>query len=95
VKALFQQLLEQKGEKETLRLKLNRFEEAQTNFLHILKSKEKLAQEGLIAYKRVETEKKRQAEIQQLMQEHSSNLNLLKSQYELLPQRRVQELDLN
>ncbi|QRY55676.1 SbcC/MukB-like Walker B domain-containing protein [Sphingobacterium siyangense] len=94
VKALFQQLLEQKGEKETLRLKLNRFEEAQTNFLHILKSKEKLAQEGLIAHKRVETEKQRQAEIQQLMQEHSSNLNLLKSQYELLPQRRVQELDL-
>lgn len=94
VKALFQQLLEQKDEKETLRLKLNRFEEAQTNFLHILKTKEKLAAEGLIAQKRVETEKQRQAEIQQLIQEHSSSLNLLKSQYELLPQRRIQELSM-
>jgi len=94
IKSLFQQLLEQKSEKEILRLKLNRFEEAQTNFLHILQSKEKLEQESITAQKRIEIEKIRQADIQQLIQEHSSGLNQLKPQYELLPKRRIQELDL-
>lgn len=93
-KSLFAQLLEQKIEKETLRIKLNKFEEAQTNFSHTLMSKEKLEQEGVTERKKLEVEKIRQVEIQQLIQEHSAGLNHLKPQYERLPQRRIQELDL-
>jgi len=94
MKSAFAQLLEKKTEKENLRIKLNKFEEAQTNFSHPLRSKEKLEQEGVTERKKLEIEKIRQAEIQLLLQEHSTGLNQLKPQYERLPQLRIQELDL-
>jgi len=94
MKSAFAQLLEQKTEKENLRIKLNKYEEAQTNFSHPLGAKEKLEQESVTERKKLETEKIRQTEIQQLLQELSTGLNQLKPQYERLPQLRIQELDL-
>ncbi|MEM9995302.1 MAG: hypothetical protein AAGE79_14380, partial [Acinetobacter pittii] len=85
MKSAFAQLLEQKTEKENLRIALNKFEEAQTNFSHPLRSKEKLEQEGVTEEKKLEIEKIRQAEIRQLLQELSAGLNQLKPQYERLP----------
>jgi len=93
-KLRYEELLEQKGQKENLRLQLNQFEEAQTKFLHSLKSKEKLDLEKGSTQRKLANEEVKKTEIQQLLQEHQSRLNILKPRYELLPQRRIQELDL-
>ncbi len=90
----YKQLLAQEPQKEDLRLQLNRFEEAQSTFMLSLKSKEKLDLENESTQRKLENEKVKKREIQQLVQEHQARLNVLKPEYQLLPQRRIQELDL-
>jgi len=94
MKLRYEELLEQKVQKENLRLRLSRFEEAQAKFLHSLQSKEKLDIDKGSTQRKLANEEAKKAEIQQLILQHQSRLNVLKPKYELLPRRRMQELDL-
>lgn len=94
IKLRYEELLEQKGPKESLRLQLSQFEEAQAKFLHSLRSKEKLDLDKGSTQRKLANAEVKKAEIQQLIQQHQSRINVLKPKYELLPQRRIQELDL-
>lgn len=94
LKSSFQQLAAQKVEKESLRLRLIRFEDAQNNFMHILKTKEKLDQDKIYEENRRHKEQIKYEEIQELLKNCSAQLEKRRIQYNLLPQRRIQELDL-
>lgn len=94
MKAKFQQLTNQQTEKEHLRQRMIRFEEAWTNFYHILQAQEKLRQEKTHEEGRLQYEETKTNEIQQLTQQLSLQLQQIKPQYDRLAERRISELDL-
>lgn len=94
IKSLFQQLSDQQGEKERLQQGLNRFEEAQLNFQPILTTKEKLDKENSAEGSRLAAEKTKLEEIQQLIEQITLQQQQVKAEYERLPERRIDELDL-
>ncbi|MGE8293594.1 MAG: AAA family ATPase, partial [Sphingobacterium sp.] len=94
MKSLFQQLTDQQAEKETLRQRMIRFEEAHTSFFHILQTQEKSKQENVQEQNKLQLEEAKSVEIQQVTQQLSQQLQLIKPQYERLAERRISELDL-
>lgn len=94
MKALFQQLTDQQAEKEALRQRMIRFEEAHTNFFHILQTQEKLNQEDAQEQSKLQLEEAKSVELQQATQQLSQQLQQVRPQYERLPERRISELDL-
>ncbi|MDM1293200.1 SMC family ATPase [Sphingobacterium sp. N143] len=94
IKSLFQQLSDQQGEKERLQQGLNRFEEAQLNFQPILTTKEKLDKENSAEGSRLAAAKTKLEEIQQLIEQITLQQQQVKAEYERLPERRIDELDL-
>lgn len=94
MKSLFQDLSKQQQEKEHIRQRLIRFEEAYANFYHILQAQEKSKQENSQEQERLQREEAKSTEIQQMTQQLSLQLQQIKPQYERLTQRRTSELDL-
>jgi len=94
MKVQFQQLTNQQAEKEHLRQRMIRFEEAWTNFYHILQAQEKLKQENVHEQSRLQHEETKANEIQQLTQQLSLQLQQIRPQYDRLAERRIIELDL-
>jgi len=94
MKSQFQQLIDQQAEKEHLRQRMIRFEEAYTNFYHSLQSQDKLKQENRYEHSRLQREEAKSNDIQQLTQQLSLQLQQVKLQYERLSERRISELDL-
>lgn len=94
MKSQFQQLTDQQAEKEHLRQRMIRFEEAYANFYHILQSQEKLKQENRYEHSRLQREEAKSNDIQQHTQQLSLQLKQVKPQYERLSERRISELDL-
>jgi len=94
MKSLFQQLTDQHAEKETLRQRMIRFEEAHSSFFHILQTQEKLKHENTQEQSKLQLEQTKSVELQQATQQISQQLQLIKPQYERLAERRISELDL-
>ncbi|QIH33633.1 SMC family ATPase [Sphingobacterium sp. DR205] len=94
MKTRFQQLTNQRAEKEHLRQRMIRFEEAWTNFYHILQAQEKLRQEQVHEQGRLQHEETKANEIQKLTQQLSLQLQQIRPQYDRLAERRISELDL-
>jgi len=94
MKSLFQQLTDQQAEKEALRQRMVRFEEAHTSFFHILQTQEKSMQENVQEQNKLQLEEAKSIEIQQVIQQLSQQLQLIRPQYERLAERRISELDL-
>lgn len=94
MKTRFQQLTNQRAEKEHLRQRMIRFEEAWTNFYHILQAQEKLRQEHVHELGRLQHEETKANEIQRITQQLSLQLQQIRPQYDRLAERRISELDL-
>ncbi|MDR2272423.1 MAG: SMC family ATPase [Sphingobacterium sp.] len=94
MKSLFQDLTAQQAEKEHIRQRMIRFEEAYANFYHILQVQDKSNQENAHEQERLQREEAKLAEIQQFTQQSSLQLQQIKPEYERLAERRISELDL-
>lgn len=94
IKDIFQELSMQRTAKEDLRKHVMRYEAAHATFFHLIKSKEKLDQENQEQYQQLQAATAKWKATQTQTQELSDRLAELRAQYDLLPQRRTSELDL-